>query len=579
MVTRNDKYWQERFEQVTEAQLKSGMNYYDEAERMYRAAMESIEKDIARWYMRLAKNNQITYAEAKKLLTNSQLKDFKLTLKEYIKRGKENGVSADWNKSLENASAKYHISRLEALQMQIQQHLEELYGNQLDGMDAAMRGIYRDSYYQTAYELQKGFSTGFDVQQIDNARLDRLLAKPWAADGQNFSQRLWADKDKLINNLQNELVQGLVRGDAQLKIVQRLAHKMNSSLSNAGRLIATESAYFASLGEKDSMKELGVEQYEILATLDRRTSEICRSMDGKVFKMSEFKAGVTAPPLHPWCRSCTVPHIEGLDSGLRAARDDDGKVYYVPGNMKYREWKKKFVDGGDKEGLQEVTANILTKYNDLDTMAVYIKQKYGIDMNASVKALNYDAVRAAMDGVEAVIAEYPDVGTVLQTIETKQSGIMACSGNKITFNPQYFSDNKLVKLCKDQSSTGWWPPNASISSVGAHEAGHAVEMVLIQNNPAYKYDFERAVAWNNCTEAKRIVSQACKNIKKTSYGKGKKKYNLIGAISRYAQSNDSETLAEAFADVHANGQNANPLSIEIKRLTDEQLKQYKGGTP
>ena len=155
MVTRNDKYWQERFEQVTEAQLKSGMDYYDEAERMYRAAMESIEKDIARWYMRLAKNNQITYAEAKKLLTNSQLKDFKLTLKEYIKRGKENGVSADWNKLLENASAKYHISRLEALQMQIQQHLEELYGNQLDGMDTAMRGIYRDSYYQTAYELQK----------------------------------------------------------------------------------------------------------------------------------------------------------------------------------------------------------------------------------------------------------------------------------------------------------------------------------------------------------------------------------------------------------------------------------------
>lgn len=344
VTTRDNEYWQERFEQVTEAQLKSGMDYYDEAERMYRAAMESIEKDIARWYMRLAKNNQITYADAKKLLTNSQLKDFKLTLKEYIKRGKENGVSADWSKSLENASAKYHISRLEALQMQIQQHLEELYGNQLDGMDAAMRGIYRDSYYQTAYELQKGFSTGFDVQQIDNARLDRLLAKPWAADGQNFSQRLWADKDKLINNLQNELVQGLVRGDAQLKIVQRFAQRMNSSLSNAGRLIATESAYFASLGEKDSMKELGVEQYEILATLDRRTSEICRSMDGKVFKMSEFKAGVTAPPLHPWCRSCTVPHIEGLDSGMRAARDDDGKVYYVPGNMKYSEWKKKFVD-------------------------------------------------------------------------------------------------------------------------------------------------------------------------------------------------------------------------------------------
>lgn len=375
MTTRNEKYWQQRFGQVTEAQLKTGMDYYDDAEHMYREAMESIEKDIARWYMRLAVNNQITYADAKKLLTNSQLKDFKLTLKEYIKRGKENGISADWSKSLENASAKYHISRLEGLQMQIQQHLEELYGNQLDGMDKAMRGIYSDSYYQTAYELQKGFSTGFDVQQIDDVRLERMMAKPWAADRLNFSQRLWADKDKLINNLQNELVQGLVRGDAQLKIVQSFAKRMNSSLSNAGRLVATESAYFASLGEKDSMKDLGVEQYEILATLDRRTSEICRSMDGKVFKMSEFKAGVTAPPLHPWCRSCTVPHIEGLDSGLRAARDDDGKVYYVPGSMKYSEWKEKFVDGGNKEGLQEVTANDKNKVpKTLENFEAYQKQ-------------------------------------------------------------------------------------------------------------------------------------------------------------------------------------------------------------
>lgn len=139
-----------------------------------------------------------------------------------------------------------------------------------------------------------------------------------------------------------------MRGDAQLKIVQSFAKRMNTSLSNAGRLIATESAYFASLGEKDSMKDLGVDQYEILATLDRRTSEICRNMDGKVFKMSEFKAGVTAPPLHPWCRSCTVPHIEGLDSGLRAARDDDGKVYYVPGNMKYSEWKRSLLTAAIK---------------------------------------------------------------------------------------------------------------------------------------------------------------------------------------------------------------------------------------
>lgn len=577
MIT-NEEYWHERFEQVIEAQLKNGMDYYDEAERMYRKAMESIEKDIARWYMRIAVNNQITYADAKKLLTNPQLKDFKLTLKEYIKRGKENGISADWSKSLENASAKYHISRLEALQMQIQQHIEVLYGNQLDGMDASMRNIYSEGYYQTAYELQKGFSTGFDVQQIDDARLERLISKPWAADGVNFSQRLWSDKDKLINNLQNELVQGLVRGDAQLKIVQRFANRMNSSLSNAGRLIATESAYFASLGEKDSMKDLGVEQYDILATLDRRTSEICRSMDGKVFKISEFKAGVTAPPLHPWCRSCTVPHIEGLDSGLRAARDDDGKVYYVPGSMKYPEWKEKFVEGGNKEDLQKVMANnAYGTIHNFITLATYFKNRYGIDIDADVKKLDYDMVKSGMDGIKIVIDEFPDIGDMLQKVTTTDRGVMSCSGTKITFNPFYYNDEKLINICKEQVKFGYWPKNTSPISIGVHEAGHAVEWLLVQNSPSYRSNYDCVLAWNKCTEAKAIVSQACKNIKKTPYGKGKRNQELIMTISRYAGESASETMAEAFADVYANGENANPLSIEIKKLTKEQFEKYKGG--
>ena len=36
-------------------------------------------------------------------------------------------------------------------------------------------------------------------------------------------------------------------------------------------------------------------------------------------------------------------------------------------------------------------------------------------------------------------------------------------------------------------------------------------------------------------------------------------------------------MAEAFADVYTNGENANSLSHEIKKLTEEILKSYSGG--
>lgn len=344
MAIPNNKYWQSRFEQLHNAQINKSDDFFKRVEEMYRRSIADIEKDTARWYMRLAANNDISLREAKKLLKKDELEEFKWTLNQYIKKAKENGISADWSRQLENASAKFHISRLDALKLQMQQHLEYLYGNYLDGMYEAMRNTYQDSFYNTAYELQKGFKTGFEVAKIDTKSLEKILSKPWAADELNFSDRLWRDKTKLINTLQNELVQSLIRGTPQDKIVKSFADKMNVSLSQAGRLISTETAYFATLAEKDSMEKLGTKQYEILATLDRRTSDICRHLDGKVFNVSDFQAGITAPPFHCWCRSCTIPHIKKLSGSRRAARGDDGKTYYIDGNMKYNDWKQVFVD-------------------------------------------------------------------------------------------------------------------------------------------------------------------------------------------------------------------------------------------
>ena len=344
MAIPNDEYWKARFEQLYEAQLNDTDEFLDHVKDLYMEAITNIEKDIAKWYTRLKLNNDISLREAKKLLKDNELAEFKWSLKQYIKRAKENGISADWNKQLKNASAKYHISRLESIKLQIQEHLEYLYGNYLDGMYEAMQDTYQDTYYKTAYELQTGFNMGFEIAQIDTKTLEKILAKPWAVDEVNFSDRIWKDKTKLINTLQNTLVQSLIRGTPQDKVVKEFAKKMNVSLSQAGRLIATETAYFATIGEFDSLNNLGVKQYEILATLDRRTSDICRHLDGKMFNMSDFKIGITAPPFHCWCRSCIIPHIKNLKGSQRAARNDENKTYYIDGNMKYSDWKEVFID-------------------------------------------------------------------------------------------------------------------------------------------------------------------------------------------------------------------------------------------
>lgn len=236
-----------------------------------------------------------------------------------------------------------------------------LYGNQVDSLDALLKKVVGNGYTHTAFEVQKGVGLGWDITGLDQKKLETLLSKPWTTDGRTFSDRIWFKKQELVDSLQKELVQGLLRGDSPQKITDAIQKKFKVSRYQAARLVNTETSYFNALAAKETYKELGVKNVEILETLDSITCAFCASMDRKVVPMSEFQPGVTVPPFHPHCRGTTVPAIDEKYMGERAARDQDGKVYYVPGNMSYSEWKKTFVDNGSKDGLTLATIGSIIK--------------------------------------------------------------------------------------------------------------------------------------------------------------------------------------------------------------------------
>ena len=354
---KNSDYWKLRFEQLEAAQNGQGAAAVAEIERQYKEAQKQIEGQIARWYQRFADNNGISLAEARQYLKGAALKEFQWDVQDYIKYGQDNALMGGWMKELENASAKYHISKLEALKIQTQQSLEVMFSKQMGTVTGAMGDIFESGYYHTAYELQKGFNIGWDIAGLDQSQIEKVLSKPWAVDGKNFSERIWTNKEKLISELHGELTQNIMLGADPQKAIDSLAKKMKTSRYNAGRLIMTEEAYFSSAAQKDCFEELGVEQFEIVATLDSHTSDICRSLDGKHFPMKDYQPGVTAPPFHVFCRSTTVPYFDEDfgDIGERAARDEEtGKTYYIPDDMNYQDWKETFVDGGDKSGFDVV---------------------------------------------------------------------------------------------------------------------------------------------------------------------------------------------------------------------------------
>ena len=347
-----NNYWQDRFIEEEERLNKIAGDEFRRQQLEYERAISRLNKDIEVWYNRIAKNNDVSLAEAKKMLNNKELKEFRWSLDEYIKHGKENGIDKNWNKELENASVRVHIERLEAMKLQVRGEIEKLYNGRESGFESYLKNLYKDQYNRTAFQIAKGTGVGTNIYSLNDKLVNTVIKKPWAPDGKNFSDRIWEDKDKLINTLHTEMTQAFIRGDSLEKLADKIAEKMKVSKANASRLVYTESAAYSSRARLKSYQDLGVEKYEIVATLDNRTSDICQDMDGKVFDLKDYEVGVTANPFHVRCRTTTAPYFDDMQ-GERAARNETtGETEYVPADMKYSEWKEKYLDNNSEKVLQ-----------------------------------------------------------------------------------------------------------------------------------------------------------------------------------------------------------------------------------
>jgi len=337
------EYWRRRSEEVADRQFAKADAYQKELAREYARATEEIRRSIEVFYQRYAINGEVSMAEARRQLSGSELRQFKMTLEEFTEKARNN-ADGRWTKQLNEVYYRVRVSRYEALLTEIQQQVELLAGSRQRRTRKLLGDVYEDTYYRTIYEIQRGTGFGATFAKVDQETLEKVLGTQFA--GSNWSKRIWGDRDKLVTELRTRLAQAFIRGESAERTARELAERMGVSLSNAERLVQTETAFFVGEATFAGYKASGVvDQYEFLATLDSRTTEICREMDGKVFALSEREVGVNYPPLHARCRSTVVPYFDDeIDVGERIARDENGQTYYVPGDMTYSEWRNRYVE-------------------------------------------------------------------------------------------------------------------------------------------------------------------------------------------------------------------------------------------
>lgn len=321
MAQKNRDYWEER---QVKREAKAFTTIQD-IEKEYKIALEkakqNINKELSRIGTTYMKDNNLSYHDALKLLKGDEYKVWKKDLHDYM---------AEYNKLLKTApleakklyleietlSARSRMSHLDSLKAQVDMEMVKLIFGVEDSAKNGLASVYRDTFIEVTKDL------GINAI-VSRDKIKAVLDRPWS--GANFSERLWSNTDKLAQTVKQEIVNGMIQGINLQTMTKRVSERFETAKKNdVERLLRTEVNYTLNQATLDGYKEAGIEKYEFSATLDSRTSQICSELNGEIFEIKKIAVGLNYPPMHPRCRSTTIPIID-YESLAKQGREEIGE--------------------------------------------------------------------------------------------------------------------------------------------------------------------------------------------------------------------------------------------------------------
>lgn len=296
---KSNDYWTKRTQEIMAQLDKDDPELTNAVLAEYKQAAEEIDKKIYNFYDKYAKDNKLSYQEAMKRVRAVDMRDYVKRANAYRRANKKN---AELLKRLNAQYMSSKITRLELLKLEIEFSILQASNEQV--------GSFTDYLKNESAYVYGALVAGNAIKTLNNREIETILNMEWS--GANYSSRIWRNNDVLANKLKDELVKAAINGNNPVVTARRLRKIFDSTKANTERLVRTESTYVANATTAKRYEEMGVEEYEFTAVMDRRTSTICREMNGETFKLKDFQPGINAPAMHPNCRSTIVPSTNDL---------------------------------------------------------------------------------------------------------------------------------------------------------------------------------------------------------------------------------------------------------------------------
>ncbi|WP_261790482.1 minor capsid protein [Fusobacterium polymorphum] len=594
MAQKNRDYWEER---QVKREAKAFTNIQD-IEKEYKIALEKAKQDINKEISRITttymNDNILNYNEALKLLKGDDYKVWKKDLHDYIKEYKNLLKTAPLDAQklyleIETLSAKSRISRLDSLKAQIDMEFTKLiFGVEETGKNA-LNSVYRDTFIEVTKDL------GINAI-VSRDKIKTVLDKPWS--GANFSQRIWSNTDKLAQTVKQEIVNGMIQGINLKTMTKRVSERFETAKKNdVERLLRTEVNYVLNQATLDGYKEAGIEKYEFSATLDSRTSQICSELHGEVFEIKKIAVGLNYPPMHPRCRSTTIPIIdyESLikqgreEIGEKDTENNDKEELTNTENRSINEFKeassiKEANEFAEKLGLRaDYTGIDIRCANEWNKGLYDMKEKFP-EVVENIKFIGSTQIRnklilqeiendlrkagfskeAITDSLEYAKREYKiiinknamAVSLFIDKDNKDPVNMIKAKYQGITMNSLHFKNYEEVTESLKMQVNGKWHPVGcnTVKAVFDHEFGHQLDSFL---------------GIRNKKEMIEILEE-----NKKEKGKFLSEYSIFNKLDEI---NIKETIAEGWSE-YCNNSNPRELSQRVGKLIEREYNIYKKGS-
>ena len=276
-----------------EQSLKDDRKMKQAIGKIYRNSSENIQRHIDADIMRFADKENVSMAEAKKIISKTDVEAFQSTAKRYVE---DKDFSPKANRELRRYNVTMRTNRLELLQARIN----------MDTVMLAWEEEQLTAKYITEEVIKERIRQSgiLGMTVPSSSQLETLARSVLLSDvsGATFSDRIWANQNELRSEINNTIERALIRGEhprnAAASIKRLVRDEYGMKKRAADRILVTETSRAQIIAQRESYKDAQVNDYIYLA--EPSACDECSKLNDKVFKVKDMVIGVNAPFMHPF---------------------------------------------------------------------------------------------------------------------------------------------------------------------------------------------------------------------------------------------------------------------------------------